>query len=148
MPTELADVPPLRDDAALEHWLFDLLIGATHPQLWLFFLDDDDRPTGPVMPCDELPDHPDGVTATEDLGALPVVELFAHRFANLMREFDFAQIVVVWERCGGDQITDLDRAWARLGDHLVRQGVRVRARFLLHEAGMRIFTPDDLPAAA
>jgi hypothetical protein len=148
MPTGPAETPPLRDDAALERWLFDLLLGATHPQLWLFFLDEDDRPTGPVMPCDELPDHPDELATTDDLGTLPVTELFAHRFANLMREFDFAQVVVVWERCGGDRITDLDRAWARLGDHLVRHGVRVRARYLLHEDGMRIFTPDDLPTAA
>lgn len=138
----------MHDDATLERWLFDLLIGATHPQLWLFFLDEDNRPVGPVMPCDELPDHPDEVTTTDDLGTLPIVELFAHRFANLMREFDFAQVIVVWERPGGEEFTDLDRAWARLGDHLVRQGVRVRARFLLHEDGMRIITPDDLPAAA
>lgn len=138
----------MHDDAALERWLFDLLIGATHPQLWLFFLDENNRPIGPVMPCDELPDHPDEVTTTDDLGTLPIVELFAHRFANLMGEFGFAQVIVVWERCGGEHITDLDRAWARLGDHLVRQGIRVRARFLLHEDGMRVITTDDLPAAA
>jgi hypothetical protein len=80
----------MRDDIALEHWLFELLIGATHPQIWLFFLDEDDRPTGPVMPCDELPDHPDELATTEDLGTLPVVELFAHRFANLMDDLPAA----------------------------------------------------------
>lgn len=139
------DPGPFHTDAQLQEWLAFLLNRANQSQLWLLFLDEDDRPVGPFMPCDDLPPGGHGhLCDTEDLGSLPFVELLGHRFATLMREFGFAQAVLVWERRGRSRISDEDRAWAAIGDHLVAQGARVRARFVLHDHGLRILTPDDL----
>jgi len=140
------EIPPLTDDVQLEQLLESLLGRAGRRQLWLFFLDADDRPVGPIMPTDDHPLDPRDLWVTEDLGARSVAEVFGIRFAHLMEANGFARVVLVWERRGSDTVTEADRLWATcLGRALRDEGARVRAQFVLHSRGLRQLAPDDLP---
>ena len=143
--TTPTDTPALIDDATICRVLSPLLECAIRRQLWLMFLDEDDRIAGPFMPNDDYPLDPVETTRTEDLGVVPNAELLAKRFGMLMREFGFAKLLVTWERCGGSRIDPATLAWARaFGEALRAEGVVVRAQLLLHDAGLRVLAPDDL----
>ncbi|MCR2782987.1 MULTISPECIES: DUF2599 domain-containing protein [unclassified Microbacterium] len=137
--------PPLTDDLRLQEYLEPLLQSATRRQLWLFFLDADDRLDGPVLPVGELPGDPAVVVQVDDFGDGPFADVLGARLSLLMRELEFAQIVLVWERPGGAKVRAEERAWGRaLGGALRANGARVRAQFVLHDRGMQIIAPDDL----
>lgn len=129
------DPGPFSDDISLQQHI-ELLLGvASRRQLWFFFLDEDDRMAGPVMPCDDYPATPD------DAG----VEELAERIVWMMGVTDLAQLVVVWERRGGSAVRPEDREWARcLAEAFVTAGALVRAQFVLHDRGLRPLAADDL----
>jgi len=144
MTTPIAS-PPLTDDVRLQEYLEPLLQTAARRQLWLFFLDADDRLGGPAMPTGGLPRDPSSMVSTEDLGEQTVADVIGTRFSTLMQELGLAQVVLVWERRGGAKVHAEEREWARaLGAALRAEGARVRAQFLLHDRGLRILAPDDV----
>ena len=135
----------IADDEMLQRRLEHLLTSAIRRQLWITFLDGDDRETGVIMPCDDYPLRPDEVWPHDELGDRPSAVILAHTFAGVMREFGFASLVAVWERPGDDTIQGPERRWASaFADALRHEGAVVRAQFLLHDAGMRQIGPDDL----
>lgn len=144
MNTSAALVPLTDDKALLDH--FGPMLGtASRRQLWIFCLDDEDRPGGIAMPVDDYPADPRALVGAGGVEPLSVAELFGIRFAEIAHEANVAQFVLVWERRGGAELTGATRDWARmLGDALHRHGARVRAQLLLHDAGLRVLAPDDL----
>lgn len=139
------DTSALTDDTRLVEYFTPILETALRRQLWVFFLDEDDRPIGPAMPMDDYPDDPNRLLSTDDAGWRKVAELFGMRFARLMRECELAQILLVWERPGGWTLSGETLVWARaLGAALVAEKARVRAQLLLHSGGLRVLAPDDL----
>lgn len=139
------DAPALTDDARLIAHFAPVLDEAHRRQLWLFFLDDGDRPVGPAMPIDDYPATPGLLVDTDDLGQRSVAEVFGIRFAGLMRECGLAKILIAWEREGGSSLDSRTRDWARaLGTAFRAEGACVRAQLLLHDGGLRVLTPDDL----
>ena len=139
------DTSALTDDTRLVGYFTPILETAVRRQLWVFFLDEDDRPIGPAMPMDDYPDDPNRVLPTADAGLRKVAELFATRFARLMRECELAQILLVWERPGNRTLSGETLLWARaLGAALSAENACVRAQLLLHSRGLRVLAPDDL----
>lgn len=139
------DTSALTDDTRLVGYFTPILETALRRQLWVFFLDEDDRPIGPAMPMDDYPDDPNRPLPTDEGGSRKVAELFGARLARLMRECELAQILLVWERSGGRILSGETLLWARaLGAALVAENVRVRAQLLLHSGGLRVLAPDDL----
>jgi hypothetical protein len=133
------------DDEMLQRRLERMLSPAIRQQLWITFLDDDDRETGVIMPCEDYPVWPDDPCPTSDIGVLPSATVLAHRFAHVMREYGFGSLVAVWERRGSDEVRPPERRWASMFAAAMRErGATVRAQFLLHDRGMRQLAPDDL----
>lgn len=139
------DAPSLTDDARLIEHFAPILDVANRRQLWIFFLDEDDRSGGIAIPIDDYPADPELLVTTADLGRRSAAELFGIRFAGLMREAQLAKIVLAWERPGGRLIDPQTRDWARaFGGALRAEGACLRAQLLLHDGGLRVLTPDDL----
>lgn len=144
MNTPITSVP-LTDDTTLINHFAPMLDTAIRRQLWIFFLDEDDRPLGPAMPIDDYPTNPRARVKTDDVGEHTAAELFGIRFASLTSDLGLAQIVLVWERPGGRALKGVTREWARmLGDALQRHGAQVRAHLLLHSGGLRVIAPGEL----
>ncbi|WP_431801613.1 hypothetical protein [Microbacterium sp. bgisy203] len=138
---------PLTDDDTLERGLSVLLAPVVRRQLWILFLDDRDILSGPLMPSDDLPRspyalYPGAAKSGDDRTA---GESIAECFARVHEEFDFAALVLVWERCGSARLDDETRVWARELHRLFRaHGTPVRAQCLLSDRGVRVIPPDDL----
>ena len=135
----------LRHDSDLEEVLELLLDRALNPrQVWLLFLDAEQRLTGPVMPCDDYPLDPYGLEKTDDLGLVPCAEIFAAWIGGLLTGIGAARAVIVWERRGSRDFTPDERAWARaMALECGAEGVDLRAQFVLHDDGIRQLTADD-----
>ncbi|WP_106814676.1 hypothetical protein [Microbacterium timonense] len=135
----------LRHDSDLEEVLELLLTEAMNPrQLWLFYLDDGDRLTGPIMPCDDYPDHPDDLMETGDLGVVSFADVLAQRILQILEAVEASQVVLVWERPGPREFAPDELRWARaMARSCADAGVRLRAQFLLHDGGVRQLAPDD-----
>ncbi|PZQ89810.1 MAG: hypothetical protein DI534_08495 [Leifsonia xyli] len=130
---EVHDAPLVTDEQVLERATL-LLDCAIRRQLWLMFLDADDRQLPLLMPC-EVPRRP----APQHLAN------YARVLGDIAEEFEAAAIVAAYERCGGDALSDTDRAWLRL----VRDacGVAVlplRGPLLVHDDGVRWIAAEDL----
>ncbi|MEL4317679.1 hypothetical protein WJX64_01535 [Leifsonia sp. YIM 134122] len=125
--------PITTDEQVLDR--VDALIGkAVRRQLWLLFVDADDRQIPLVIPIADHPAAPYGGHA----------ELLASRIADIVDEAGAAQIIVVWERRLRATSTEADRAWAReLATACSDVDVRIRAQLISHRDGTRWFAPDD-----
>jgi hypothetical protein len=135
---------PLRTDHQLRIALEDLLERANLAQLWVIFLDADDRLTGPFMPGDGFPDDPLELVRTDDLGEVPVAHVLAERVKMMIEAVGAARAVLVWERPGADGLTPDVRAWVREMALACRaNGAALRAQLLLHNNGLRMLVPDD-----
>lgn len=142
--TELKDRQLTTDDE-LHAGLELLLERATGRQLWLLFLDEDDRLMSPLMPMDDFPDDPAEIVVTDDLGPLPESRAIVYRTNAIRTMIGGARIVLVWERRGPRGLEVLDRRWAtESARHATELGVPLRAQFLLHSKGMRQIHADDL----
>ncbi|WP_024355303.1 hypothetical protein [Leucobacter chironomi] len=131
-------------DAELHELVELLLARASRRQLWLFAFDDRQRQLGPLMPMEDLPESPDELVETEDLGLVSIPHVLADRAAMVCEVLDAASIALVWERRGSERFDAQDRAWARaLAHETAQQGLRLRAQFVLHDEGVRQLTPDD-----
>ena len=135
---------PLPTDDDLQDLLGGLLEGALRRQLWFVFLDAENRITGPLMPMDDYPHYPDQACITPDRGPMTMIEVLALRLRTICEMVDAETTVLVWERCGTDAVTPDDRLWAHAAATEMRKnGPNLRAQLLLHDAGVRLLTPDD-----
>jgi len=142
--TQHPDLQLITDDAMLRTRLATVLSSAIRRQLWITFLDADGRETGVILPCEDYPLRPDDRIETRD-GVRSAAVVLADGFARIMGEFEFASIIAVWERRGGDAVRAAERRWAAaFGAALREAGVAVRGQFLLHDHGLRHLSPDDL----
>ena len=135
----------LRHDADLEEVLELLLWHAINPrQVWLLFLDEEDRLVGPIMPCDDYPDDPAELMHTGDLGSLPFADVLTNRLTLMLETIGATQVVLVWERPGPSEFANDELRWAAaMARSSGEAGVRLRAQFVLHDGGLRQLTPDD-----
>lgn len=135
----------LHHDSELEEVLELLLTHAMNArQVWLLFLDDDHRLVGAIMPCDDYPDDPDDVSATEDLGVVPFADVLAHRLGEIFDVVGATRVVLVWERLGPREFAGDELRWARaMAAACAAAGVGLRAQFLLYGGGVRQLTTDD-----
>lgn len=130
---EATEQPITTDEEVLER--VDALIGkAVRRQVWLMFLDEDDRQVPLVIPMADYPPAPyDGHA-----------EMFAARIADVVESAGAAQVIVVWERRLRATTTEADRVWAReLAAACADVDVRIRAQLISHRDGTRWFAPDD-----
>lgn len=135
-------------DPRLQELLELMLSGAIRRQVWLMFLDEDDRLSELVLPMADYPDDPDEPEIAEDLGPATAAGLLATRIPAIAEMIGCTQTVLVWEREGGEEFTEAERRWARAMADALRGGdVRLRAQFLLHDDGIRVLAPDDYASA-
>ncbi len=139
----MTPLPPdfsVHDDADLSA-LWHTLIGPGEfgqRTLWLTFLDQDGRVSPLIVPIDDIPTEPDA--------------LFARNIARIIDKLvaggDTSSVALLLSRPGVNDMTALDRRWARalhaeLGPEL--------SRWPIHLAtcdNIRVFAPDDLLGAA
>ncbi|WP_159502170.1 hypothetical protein [Microbacterium sp. 18062] len=141
----MADARILSTDDDLVDALAPLLGQAIRRQLWLFFLDENDGITDPIMPCDDFPADPYEPIQTVDIGAQGFAHVMAERVRHLQSEFDLATLMIVWERVGSRRFAGKDLARARaMAESCATVGVPLRAQLLLHDDGLRLITPDDI----
>lgn len=134
----------LATDADLFELLEVLLQRANERHLWLVLLDAGHRVTGPLMPLADLPSLPDTPERAHDVGVASAGELLAARLAMVVHAVEAHELALVWERRGSAEFRDDERAWAgALAEHCAALGVRLRAQFVLHDAGLRVLAPAD-----
>lgn len=110
-----------------------LVRNALRRQLWLMFLDAEDRQLPVLMPTD-VPANPGG----SDAGTL------ARFISGVNDELDATSIVVSLERRGSDEISEDDRAWFRLvRDACAMAELRLRGPVLVHTRGVRWVAIED-----
>lgn len=129
---EVHEAPLTSDEEVLVR--VDSLIGrANRRQIWLLFLDAQDRQLPLLMPC-EVPTRPGRMT-----GAFPGF------LRELVESVEADAIVSVLERRRGPELTEGDRIWLRLlRDAPAGIGVRQRGPILSSRAGVRWIAPEDL----
>ena len=119
----MTELLPIRSDAELDDLVEDAVGLALRRQCWLLFIDPDSRALPLVMPCDDLPEHPD--------------ELDGRRLAafirHLLDETGAAEAVVVWERPGTRWLAPGERTWRRL---LEAERVPIRAQYRSSSEGV------------
>ncbi|MCP2030973.1 hypothetical protein L1277_001064 [Okibacterium sp. HSC-33S16] len=137
IPASETHLYPLVTDDLIEQRVTDLIGRACRRQLWLLFLDENDVQLPLLMPTDDYPARPEPKKTAE----------LADGIARVMAAAHATQLILVWERYAGADLTALDRAWAQQV-HLecTRVGVRVRAQLLSHKRGVRWLSPDDFLA--
>lgn len=132
------------DDARLYELIELMLSGAIRRQLWLLFLDAQDRMSDVIMPTDDFPSDPDDPVIAGDLGPTTAAQLLAARIPLMCEAIGAAQIVLVWEREGDEEFGPEERAWAgAMAEALHGTHVRLRGQFVLHDDGLRALTADD-----
>lgn len=138
---------PLLTTGAVRDMLQFLLGSANQRQVWLFHFDENGAIIDPIMPMDGLPNSPDEIVGTSDLGRVTFATVLSDRIMGIMEMIDAASCGLVWERRGSDRCSPNDIAWASdLAHYLAVAGVTLRAQFLLHNDGLRELTTADLSA--
>jgi len=124
--------PLITDDDVLTRVTL-LVRNALRRQLWLMFLDGDDRQLPVLMPTD-VPANP----GTADASNL------ARFIRGVNDDLDATSIVVSLERRGSDEISNDDRAWFRLvRDACAMAELRLRGPVLVHTRGSRWVAVED-----
>ena len=123
----------LTTDTDLLERVTELLEHGIRRQLWLMFLDADDRQLPLLMPSN-LPLTP-GAKDVQKLGEF---------IRQLMDQVEARTIVVTLERSGSEQLTAADRAWFRLvRDACAVAKAPLRGPLLCHRHGVRWVGEDD-----
>jgi hypothetical protein len=129
---------PLTSQAAIEERVALLIGRAARRQIWLLFLDDEDRQLPLLIPIQDPPLQP---KADDDV-------TFAAQLAHIQDQTDASGFVAVLERFGGVNLTPADSAWARmLADAATLSPLRLHGILLSHARGVRWIAPDDYAAA-
>ncbi|MFI8595015.1 hypothetical protein ACIGCK_11400 [Microbacterium sp. NPDC078428] len=132
-------------DTDLEEVIGLLLGRAINPrQLWLLFLDHDDRLADPIMPCDDYPARPSDRPSAADPREGDAAHVLAHRLAYICEAIGARRAVLVWERRGPRRFGANERLWAAaMATACASARVDLRAQYVLHDRGIRAITPDD-----
>mgnify|MGYP001260793952 CR=1 FL=1 len=129
---DVADVPLITDEHVLAR-VSTLVEGAYRRQLWLMFLDADQRQLPIVIPHD-VPGSPSAEARREFPGFLQA----------LVHELGAAAVVVVLERSGSDTLRRGDRDWfAVLADACAAAAVPLRGPVLCCDDGFRWIASED-----
>ena len=154
----------LHTDDALADQLDRVFGHAELRQVWLLFLDEQQRLTDPIMPMDDHPLEPDELIDTEDLGRVPFVRAMMERARMACDLVGAQEFVFMWERRGSETLNHADLRWARAlaevsgadtvggsagesdgnggGDR--GRATPLRAQLLLHDGGVRVIDPVEL----
>jgi hypothetical protein len=127
------DLPPLRTEHDVLARVRRLVGHAiTDRQLWLMFVDGDDRQAPVVVPISDLPRNPE----RRGLGALTAV--LAGMREQLGTAHGPGSVIFTRERPGQDAVLPLDRAWATaLTDVCRTAGVALRGVYLSTSGGVQ-----------
>lgn len=129
-----ATLLPLTHDADVLERVSVLLGRAFRRQIWLMFLDGDDRQLPLLMPSD-IPPEPaagDAARLSEFIG-------------ELVDTVDARSVIICLERRARDELTDVDRAWLRMmRDAAQLAAVPLRGPLLVHRTGVRWIGAEDL----
>ncbi|MGA1837068.1 hypothetical protein VD659_09065 [Herbiconiux sp. 11R-BC] len=126
-PPSSAPRPSVPDDVSLASLVDEMVGAAIRSQLWLLYLDADDRPIPVAMPLED-------VAPELDDAEIDQVTCLARETA---RQLGAAQLVLVWEREGGPALTVGERAGiARVAERYPDGGLRLRRQFLSHSTGV------------
>ncbi len=129
-----ATLLPLRSDPEVLDRVRALLGRAHRRQLWLMFLDHDDRQLPLLMPSD-IPPRPEPGDARR----------LAAFIRDLVDELDARSVIVSLERRGRDELTELDREWlGMMRDAAAFAAVPMRGPLLVHRSGVRWIAAEDL----
>jgi len=130
---DVRDAPLATDDEVLRR--AELLLGhAIRRQLWLMFLDEDDRQLPLLMPT-YVPRRPSAGHR----------ENYARVLGVLFEDADADSMVVAYERRGSEALTDADRDWLRLvREACADAAIPLRGPLLVHDGGIRWIAPEDL----
>ena len=132
-PYELARENPLTTDEQVLARVTDLIAHAIRRQVWLMFLDEEDRQLPLLMPS-YVPRKPQ----RDALGP------FGEFLGSLVDEVDASSMVILFERIGGDTLSDSDREWFQLiHAACVAEGIRLRGLLLAHTRGVRWVAAED-----
>jgi hypothetical protein len=124
---------PLTTDEQVLERVTLLVRNALRRQLWLMFLDADDRQLPVLMPTD-VPVRPRSSDASD-------LARFIH---GVNDDLGASSIVVALERRGSDEISDDDRAWLRLVREAAEMAeLRLRGPVLVHTRGVRWVAVED-----
>lgn len=141
--------PPLATDTELEQFLGGLLPPASERRFWMLYLERDHRLSDLLLPMDEQPAEPDDVCDAKDLGRVSFAQLIVDRAGSICGMIGGASAIFVWERPGSAAASPRDRRWVHaIEQEAARQGVSLRAQFLLHDAGLRVISGGDGRARA
>jgi hypothetical protein len=133
-PYDREHLAPLTSQAAIEERVRLLIGRAARRQIWLLFLDDQDRQLPLLIPVQDPPSQP----AEDD------DRRFAGLLAHIRDQTDARGFVAVLERFGGLTLTPADSAWARmLTDAASLSPLRLHGLLLSHARGVRWIAPDD-----
>lgn len=124
---------PLVTDVDVVDRLGGMLDCAIRRQVWLMFLDEEDRQLPMIMPS-YVPARPRKGDQVR-LGAF---------IRGLVDEMEADAVVVTYERRAGPMLAEADRVWLRcLRDACLASGVRFRGPYLCHLGGVMQVAPDD-----
>ena len=128
-----ADAPLLLTDADVLDRVRSLVGHAiTDRQLWIMFVDGDDRQTPVVMPVSDMPRHP----PTGLLDNLGVVLRGVRD--GLATDVGPGSVILTLERRGSAAPRPLDRSWTEALDRTCRSvDIGLRGVFLSSDAGVR-----------
>lgn len=130
-PPRFDTTTPLRTDADVLRRVRELVGPATADQLWLMFVDGDDRQAPVVVPVEDPPPAPDAL-----VGAL--VQILAGMRNDLSTAAGPGSVILTRERRGPGGVLPADRAWAdALTAGCAGAGVRLRGFFLSTPSGVR-----------
>ena len=131
---ETAENEPLVTDELIERRVRAIVGRACRRQVWMLFLDEDSVQVPLILPMADYPESPGNGNAA----------VFAERVKEITEVAGATQVIFVWERYAGDQLTEADSAWAaQLHDACRAESVSVRAQLLSHKRGVRWMAPED-----
>lgn len=130
---DVHDEPLTSDEHVLERT--SLLLGhAVRRQIWMMFLDEQDRQLPVLMPS-YVPRRP----------GRDHREHFARMLGVLFEDADADAMVVAYERRGGGELTAADSEWLTLiRDACAEAAIRLRGPLLVHDNGVRWIAQEDL----
>ncbi|WP_146137448.1 hypothetical protein [Gulosibacter molinativorax] len=141
-PNNLAD-RILNTDAKLYETLSLIFDTPDERAVWIFFLDEDHRVTGPVMPLENYPATPNTLVDEPPFGRVRFASALASRLGDMLDFVEGSTLVLVWEDTDAGDPDTIE--WARALAIAAKEAeVSLRAQFALNRHGFWQITPDDL----
>ena len=129
---DVREIPLTTDDQVLTR-VADLIQHAIRRQVWLMFLDEEQRQLPLLMPS-YVPRHPEP----------DAVGPFGEFLGHLFEEVDASSMVIIFERIGSDTLSESDREWFRLIHAACQaENIPLRGPILAHDGGVRWIATED-----